>query len=125
MKFRAGFVSNSSSSSFTLVCHGELTEEMLNKALAVPEGHPLRAISRDIVLCILKRSHVVGQEEIEEEIEYYGDNGGIKTLEAIKNGCTIYRGSFGDDTYDVETMLCFCGLNFETEEIKFECEGGY
>jgi hypothetical protein len=56
MKVRTGFVSNSSSSSFTVISKKELTEEVIWEVIKVPENHPLYKMSKSICKCIIDQA---------------------------------------------------------------------
>lgn len=49
MKSRLGFVSNSSSSSFVVVCNEPLTKQLLQDEIGLPDGHPLKWLVDDII----------------------------------------------------------------------------
>ena len=55
MKIRNGFVSNSSSSSFTIWYKGELTKENIIKALGVDKDNPLYFFAEDLA------EYIIGQ----------------------------------------------------------------
>lgn len=125
MKIRSGFVSNSSSSSFTVFSKKELTEELLLEIFKIPEGHPLTSLVKDICKCIKRQAKPMDLEEIQEEIEF-GSSRAEELLEKSKQGYYCYTGYFGDDSsYGAESFLCTNGIKAETEDFKIECEGGY
>lgn len=124
MKIRSGFVSNSSSSSFTVVSKKELTEELLLEIFKVPEGHPLTSLVKDICTCIKRQAKPMDLEELQEEIDF-GSSRAEELLEKSKQGYYCYTGYFGDDCGGAEAFLCMNGIKAETEDFKIECEGRY
>lgn len=129
MKFRNGFVSNSSSSSFVLTSRTKITEEMLNKALGIPEEHPLHSLVSSVTKCIISSSKLVDEDELREwraDYEKYKDSYSKERLDLVEQNNFVYTGYFSDDSGDpIETMLCLSGINVKTEDFEIKCEGGY
>lgn len=125
MKIRTGFVSNSSSSSFTVISKKELTEEMIWEAIKVPENHPLYEMSKNICKCIINQAEDADVEVLKEDAED-GYTNSQELLEKIEKGLHVYTGYFGDDSSNtVEAFLCMNGINVKTEDFEIDCEGGY
>lgn len=126
VKVRSGFVSNSSSSSFTIICKDSLDRQRLLEVIGVPDKHPLKELSDSIVECILRCANPIDEEELRQDVKEYQCEDHIRNLKAIEDGLYVYEGSFGDDDYSsIEAFLCRHGLNINTEGIKIECRGGY
>jgi hypothetical protein len=125
MKIRTGFVSNSSSSSFTVISKKELTEEMIWEAINVPENHPLYKMSKNICKCIFGNAESPDIEELKEEASD-GCSYSQGLLKNIEKGLHVYTGYFGDDSSNsVEAFLCMNGISINTDDFELKCEGGY
>jgi hypothetical protein len=137
MKIRTGFVSNSSSSSFLLVMKGESEEEAkqaFRKAFALPSGHPLTSLfdedpGKTILSCV-DETYVgeEGAEKYKTEATKWGEELNAEdnqNLEYLKNGYTVCRGSFSDESGTLETALCDADIDFENEDIILRSPSGY
>jgi hypothetical protein len=125
MKRRTCFVSNSSSSSFTLFYENDDVLDTWCESLAVPAGHPLK----DLVGVLSKRvrDNVKNAEVIvtKKELEDYYCELPEEELGYIEKGWKIRVGSFADDEDSIEAMLCNVDLNVEGPGWKFVHFGGY
>ena len=126
MKIRAGFVSNSSSSSFTIVSKEELTKELLLQSLKIDQEHPLNNLFEGIVDCVLARANPINKEQLKCDVEEYGYEEERDLLKLSEDNY-VYTGRFSDQGYDhsAEYFLCTNGINVEVEGLKIICEGGY
>ncbi|KKM18751.1 hypothetical protein LCGC14_1662520 [marine sediment metagenome] len=128
MKIRKGFVSNSSSSSFVVATSGSTNGKItLTIEVDLKDYADKSVKSEKELLAHLKQSYAWTLEDNYDDSirEWYE-----KASKAIKNGKTVYFGSFGDEgTSGAETMLCDEGLQeFVSEDDNIEIihsEGGY
>ena len=105
MKIRNGFVSNSSSSSFTIISKKELNYKLLWNVLGVPEEHPLYNIVGNICSCILERAKKVDEHDLEKSIEKWNEQFDKDKLKTIKDGNYLYECIFSSESYGIETFL--------------------
>ena len=126
MKLRTGFVSNSSSSSFTIVSTKEVTIDVLREIFGVPEDHPLYDIIDDICKCIMRCAKKVDEDTLRDEIDRWDEDYDKERLKIIESGKILYTGCFGDDdSGSVEAFLCMSRLEYKGADFEFECDGGY
>lgn len=141
MKIRNGFVSNSSSSSFTLALpkgtKKEDVKEIILKKMQVPDTSMIFSIAQN--MAELFAEGIDQQLDIDEEIkdtkrylkDYPSTDGWekdwIKELEGYKEKeWVVFRGGFSNNgTTGVEMMLCYWDLTIIDDDIHFENSGGY
>lgn len=130
MKIRAGFVSNSSSSSFLVAIKGdvkELDKKLLMKKFKIDPSSPLAEINNEIVECIVNkcqkidRSYLINEGFSEEDLE--DDN----RAQLMSDGFSVFEGFMSDESYDnnVETLLCNYFIKYKDDNVIIEGGGGY
>ena len=112
MKIRSGFVSNSSSSSFVIICKGELTEEKLQKALGKKAAS--FEFGEDSFFGSILNSL---EEQDTVSFGWYGCE--VPLASVVAEGVHVYIGSHADNEgSDVSCALCYTDLTTETEDLK-------
>ena len=131
MKYRAGFVSNSSSSSFIIAVRGEekLNVDSLVGLFQVPQTSPLYDIAVDMAQVMINRSHLFDEKEIVYQFGYKSleealENGN-RHAKLLTDGFTVYGGYASNEDGGIEAMLCNTEIDFESEDVVLYCEGGY
>ena len=131
MKYRGGFVSNSSSSSFIIAVRGEekLNVDSLVGMFKVPQTSPLYNIAVDMAQVMINRSHLFDEKEIVYQFGYKNLEEALKEgnrhAKLLTDGFTVYGGYASDEDGGIEAMLCNTEIDFESEDIVLYCEGGY
>jgi hypothetical protein len=150
MKIRTGFVSNSSSSSFTLAykppaCQSDVPLEkyMRNLILDSPETTiktMYQSILLTIVECITAKAKEISVEDWLKEWRWRSDGSEqfksledakkhdwdyiSQTAELFEKGFKIYEGAFGNCDWGAGAFLCYESLNFDTPHLVMMHEGG-
>lgn len=143
MKIRAGFVSNSSSSSFVVVMKNgkEMSKETLLESFDVKKTSPLFVFAKDLADWIMQnvdkqdikslhRNYCYSSKELTEDqmIEELIDECNItkEELERIKNKeIFYYEGSASSEGEGLDYYLCETGINVDTDIITIISGGGY
>ena len=128
MKIRAGFVSNSSSTSFLILAAEDLTEENFFQLMGVSPESPLAYLFRQLHKALLDNAESdVDLRWVDDSIPVTewldGFRGTIsprmaeKLQGAKKRGLKVYYGQLDSESSQAETF--FCCDSFEAENEKF------
>jgi|APCry1669190288_1035285.scaffolds.fasta_scaffold142523_1 hypothetical protein len=128
MKIRAGFVSNSSSTSFLILAADDLTQENFFKLMGVNPQSPLADIFRELHEALLDGAKSpLDLREIDDSIpvtqwldgfrEEISPRLAGKLQDAKKRGLKVYYGQL--DSESSQTQTFFCCDSFEVENEKF------
>lgn len=131
MKYRAGFVSNSSSSSFIVAVRGDnkLDVDTLVSHFKVLQTSPLYDIAVGMAQVIVDRSRLYDEEEILYQFGYSSIDEAVEDnnrhAKLLKEGYTVYSGYASDEDGGIEAMVCNTSMDYESEDIVLYSEGGY
>jgi hypothetical protein len=128
MKIRAGFVSNSSSTSFLILAAEDLTQENFLQLMGVNPKSPLAEVFRELHEALLDGiEESLDLREVDEStpVAWWLDafKGKIsprmaeKLQDARKRGLKVYYGNIDSESNQTETF--FCCDSFEAENDKF------
>jgi len=121
MKARLDFVTNSSTSSYVVGVHGELTEEKLWHMFGVTEDSLLAPLGKELAKHIVNNVQAYTREEvIAEWDELWGISPKVFDL-----GMTCYVGWASTEEYGIEQILCQMEIHHEDEGLIFEKESSY
>ncbi len=129
MKIRAGFVSNSSSTSFLIISKGSFTKEQLLRLMGADANSPMYGlfeqlyeelvggVNKTLELGTVKGNpnwgYLVGGARAEKLSERM-----IQKLEAYrKKGWTAYHGYLDSESNPVQTFFCMDSFEEENDEI--------
>ena len=107
---RTDFITNSSSSSYIIGVHGELTEKKLLKIFGVPKDSLLYSFAKELAGFIVGDVKEWSKEDILEEWE---ELWGVMP-KIFDSGMTCYVGSASSEGYDMEQTLCSMDISYES-----------
>ncbi|MGD0017269.1 MAG: hypothetical protein ABSC38_07125 [Verrucomicrobiia bacterium] len=130
MKIRAGFVSNSSSTSFLIVAKDDLNETDFLELMGVNKGSPLTKVFRELYEAV--------QENCRVKVDFKNTNkrvpprqwfsGDIDRMsahmldridQAASGGLKVYYGHLSSDTSTIQCFFCTDSFEVENEKIYF------
>jgi hypothetical protein len=139
MKFRSGFVSNSSSSSFMIAFKEKPSQEQWDQVFKIDKTSPIYGIMKDIVSTIescSRHTFVPSPDYPASPSKDYSDylrkdgyesdsEGDMEIWDALKNGFTVMVGDFADDNGPVEALLYETDLFHKDDNLIISHHGGY
>ncbi|MHC6202384.1 hypothetical protein ACYULU_04225 [Breznakiellaceae bacterium SP9] len=125
-KFRMGFCSNSSSSSFVIFFKGDKKQlaERLKPIMEVPKDHCLHGIAKEASEVLI---NCIDEEYVAPEAvkEHWNPDQESEFIEKIQDGFHVFTGAFSDTNGSIEDLFCNEGLHYTSNDLIIECEGGY
>jgi len=125
MKIRAGFVSNSSSSSFIVAVDKDAGKTKFKLEIEVD----FKEYARETISTMKEFIKYLNYNYGENDCDWFGEEKLAKVEKALKDGKVILIGSFTDNGGDeIEYFLCRQGLKGHVDEdevVIIESEGGY
>lgn len=130
MKIRAGFVSNSSSTSFLIISRDELEEASFFHLMGVERTSPIRDLFKefyeDVITSVSTEIDFNAADPtvpIEEWFDRNRDKPSAYMMEKIKSaqeqGLRVYFGSLDSETSNIQTFFCTDSFEVENEKIYF------
>ena len=127
MKIRQGFVSNSSSSSFVILCKGDLHKEVLTQLNTVSEKSMFYQHNLNLLGALLFLAEEQDYEDFVEEYDIcdWKREFGV-SLEEIKNEWRIYTGSAYDQDANPDILvLCNIAIDYKSENLIVKKQESY
>lgn len=128
MKIRAGFVSNSSSTSFLIIAKEELNEASFLELMGVAPDSPLVGIFRTLLDDVIGQARVqvnFAEEPGDMPIEAWFEGDRLsprmmaKLREAKAKGLRAYVGKLNSDESPVQSFFCVDSFEVENDKIYF------
>lgn len=127
MRIRAGFVSNSSSTSFLIIARDELEEEAFLELMGVSPDSPIADLFRDLFSDVIESSQCVDLARVDSRVSpeaWFGTDrlspAMIARLRvAARQGLKAYFGSLTSDENPVQSFFCTDAFEVENERIYF------
>lgn len=118
MKIKTDFVTNSSSTSFLLVCNGDFTLAEFVKLVGVENASPLMPIFKKLYELIKREMKPIEDWRFEQKLEELHPNVAKKLVEYRSVGKVIYEGELSTEDGDpIEAMFCVDSFEAENENI--------
>ena len=127
MRIRAGFVSNSSSTSFLIISRGDLEEGAFLELMGVEVDSPMVGVFRELFSDVLASSRRVDLATVDARVspkEWFEDDGLSPAMiarlqQAAGQGLKAYFGSLSSDNTPVQSFFCTDAFELENERLYF------
>lgn len=127
MRVRAGFVSNSSSTSFLIISRDELEEGAFLQLMGVAPDSPIADLFRELFSDVVGSSRYVDLARVDTRVspETWFDTDRMSSTmiarlqQAAGQGLKAYFGSLSSDNTPVQSFFCTNAFEIENERIYF------
>lgn len=127
MRIRAGFVSNSSSTSFLIITHDELEEGAFLQLMGVAPDSPIADLFQELFSAVIDASRYVDFARMDKRVspEVWFDTDRLtptmvaRLQSAAEQGLKAYYGSLDSETTLVQSFFCTDAFEAENERIYF------
>ncbi len=127
MRVRAGFVTNSSSTSFLIIARDELEEGAFLKLMGVAPDSPIADLFRELFRGVIGSSQCVDLERVDTRVspETWFENDRLsptmvaRLRQASGKGLKAYVGSLDSDNTLVQSFFCTDAFEIENDQIYF------
>lgn len=129
MKIRAGFVSNSSSTSFLIITNEDLNRADFLELMGIAEDSPVADLFEELYQDVLERSKKVDFKRIDKSVPIsklfdteesrLSDRMLEKIKEARRRGLRAYYGWLDSESTMIQSFFCTDSFEVENEKIYF------
>jgi hypothetical protein len=128
MRMRAGFVTNSSSTSFLIIAD-ELDEAAFLDLMGVAPDSPIADLFRELLGAVVESSQSLDLAHVDTRVspeKWFDTNRLSPTMtarlqKATRQGLRAYYGTLSSDTSPVQSFFCTDAFEVENERIYFNC----
>ena len=129
MRIRAGFVTNSSSTSFLIIAREELEEGAFLELMGVAPESPIADLFRELFTEVVQSSEYVDLASVDTRWapETWFDSDRLSPMmierlqQAAGKGFKAYFGRLSSDENPVQAFFCTDAFEVENERIYFNC----
>jgi hypothetical protein len=127
MKIRADYVTNSSSTSYIIICDGRFTKTNLSKLMGIQKKSPLFPLVEALYDCIMCTREPAGSAWMNDP--KYGDSWEVflkgrfsqkvweKAVQAQQQGREIWVGDLSSEETGVQTLFCCDSYEWENDKM--------
>jgi hypothetical protein len=127
MRIRAGFVSNSSSTSFLIITRDELEERAFLELMGVAPDSPIADLFRELFSDVIASSQYVDLSHVDKRVspeQWFGtDRLSAVMIERLRQAAgqqfRAYFGTLSSDNTLVQSFFCTDAFEVENEQIYF------
>lgn len=127
MRIRAGFVTNSSSTSFLIITRDDLEERAFLNLMGVAIDSPIADLFRELFNDVIGASQYVDLAQVDRRtspVDWFNDNRLSATMiarleKAADQGLKAYFGYLSSDNTPVQSFFCSDAFEVENERIYF------
>lgn len=130
MKIRAGFVSNSSSTSFLIISKKDLNQSDFLELMGIESDSPIADLFSQFYQDVIDSAETVDFKTADKSVpaeEWFSDSPAgalsehmlLKVREAKKRGLKAYYGSLDSETSMIQTFFCTDCFEVSNEKIYF------
>ena len=127
MRVRAGFVSNSSSTSFLIITRDELEEGAFLELMGVAPDSPIADLFRELFSDVIGAGRYVDLARVDQRVSpaSWFDSARLspamvtRLQAAAEKGLKAYHGRLSSDNTPVQTFFCTDAFEVENDQIYF------
>jgi hypothetical protein len=127
MKLKADFVTNSSTTSYIVICDGDFSEKDLSRLMGVKKGSPLQGLVKALYKSLhhnlepIRSAWKINKKyggDFEAYLkEEFSEKVAHKVKESENQGKQIYVGSLASDETMTESLFCCDSFEWENDEL--------
>lgn len=129
MRIRAGFVTNSSSTSFLIITRDDLEEGAFLDLMGVALDSPIAVLFRELFSDVIEASQYLDLAQVDRRTspaDWFHNDRLSETMiarleKAAAQGLKAYYGNLSSDETPVQSFFCTDAFEVENDQIYFNC----